>query len=169
MLRTTAHYLTRTRIRKDNSSVNRNFLEWEKIQKIALVVDEAPLNKSEIDRFTEGTKKYVEVFFVETRAKQSSYGDWKCFTKKEKTFFKLPTAAALSSVDGKKFDVTIVINPSGKLFTAYLVSHIQSSFRCGDHNVAGEIDLIIERKQEQNLSLYLKEVQRYLEMIRTGK
>ena len=133
-----------------------------------MILDEKNLNKSEIDKLLESTKKYVEVFYVELNAKQASFGDWKCLINKNKTWLGLPSNQSTQVFQEKKFDLVINVSHEYKLFSANLISGINATFRCGNTNVFGELDLIVERKEGQNLNVYLKEVFRYLEMIKTN-
>ena len=168
MFKGIANYLTRSTIAAQNLKRQKQFLSWEKVFIIALIIDEkAAVNKSELDKFIEGTKKYIEVFYVELNSKQSTFSDWKCLTKKEKTIFNLPKVSFLNEVKEKKYDLVINVSQLQQVFTANLVSQLNSSFKCGNNNLYDELDLIIERNESQNLISYLKEVVKYLEMIRT--
>lgn len=163
-----AKYLTRSGITSENSKRQRQFLSWNKIEKIALLIDDKKLSKNEIDKFIDSIKKYVEVFYVELSSKEPPYADWKCFVKKNKNFLGLPNTQTIDLVKGKKFDVVINACIKKDLYAANLTSQFKASFKCGHTNLYGELDLIIEKTEGQNLSSYLKEVQRYLEMIKTN-
>jgi hypothetical protein len=162
-----ARYFTRKRIEKENALRQKRFLSWDKVDKIALIIETHPsINKSAIDKFIEGTKKYMEVFFIETRSKQSSYGDWRCFVKNDRSFLRLPAEHVFRELKSKKY--TLVINAAfdNSLYAANLTSALNADFKCGANDLYHEVDLIIERK-EQELLPYLKDVMKYLEMIRT--
>lgn len=164
-----ASYLTRTNVVKENSLRKKQFLSWNKIQRIALIIDEKKsVGKNEIDKFIEATAKYAEVFFVELSSKEASFADWKCFTRKDRNHLDLPKQHAYDSIKTKKFDLVINISSSHPLFCANIVSAIQADFKCGNEDQFGELDLIIERKGSQNLIAYLNEVKKYLEMIKTN-
>lgn len=168
MLSSLANYFTRSRIERENPRRQKQFLDWNKLEKIILIIDNhSPVNKSEIDTFIEGTKKHTEVVFIETKSKQASYSNWKCLTKKEKSFFGLPTEQVLSELKNKKYNLVINAAFGNTLYAANLVSAIHSDFKCGANNLYGELDLIVEKNNQQDLVSYLKEVVRYLQMIRT--
>jgi len=163
-----ARYITRSRIEKQNLKRQKRFLNWDKIEKIALIVDNAqPINKSELDKFIEGTKKYMDVYFIELSAKQASFSDWICLTKKDKTFLNLPKAHVESTIKNRQYQ--LVINTTGKhtLFAANIVSLINPPYSCGNQNLYGETDLIVEKKSGVSLTAYLNDVIKYLVMIKT--
>ncbi|MCE3229510.1 MAG: hypothetical protein K0S32_4061 [Bacteroidetes bacterium] len=162
-----ADYFTRSRIEKENPKRQKQFLSWEKIDKIVLVIDNASsLSKHELDKFIDSTKKNIEVLFLEPKSKQASYGDWKCLTKKEKSFLGLPTEQVFSDLRNKKYNLVINTAFGHSLYAANLISAIPADFKCGANNLYGELDLIIEKK-DQNIVSYLKDVIKYLQMIRT--
>jgi len=167
MFTSIANYLTRSKIHRQNSARKKQFSDWHKIEKIALVIDEIKnLNKSEADKFIEGLKKYTGVFYVEPSSKLPSFSDWTCFSKKDKTILNLPKSIVLNNLNSKKFDLVISVSGQNPLFTANITSQINAAFKCGNNNLFGELDLIIERK-DKDLVSYLKEVVKYLQMIRT--
>lgn len=169
MFKSISSYLTRKAVHRSNSRRKKNYLNWDKINRIALVIEEGEkFSKNEIDQFVQSLKKYTEVFFVELRSKQASYGDWKCLTKKDKTFFGLPKPEIISSLKSKSFDLLICVNRTDSFFISCLASAINAPYKCGNIDLFGELDLIIERKPDQPLLSYLKEVQKYLEMIKTA-
>lgn len=158
--------LTRSKILAKNKSREKSFINWNKAQKIALIID-GPINKSEIDRFTEGTKKYVEVFYIEPASKQASYANWTCCFKKDKTFLNLPKQTLLSELSHKHFDIAINCSEKNVLFGAAVCSEINAPMKSGFNSFAGELDLVLEKKQGDTLISYLKNMVHYLEMIRT--
>jgi hypothetical protein len=83
MLNKLAEITLRSLITKNNSTRQKQFLPWDKIQKIALVISkDETINKSAIDKFISDSQKHIEVFFIELSSKTPGYGDWKSFTKK---------------------------------------------------------------------------------------
>ncbi len=169
MLTKIADYITKSKIGKQNAARQKHFLNWNNIKSIALLLEsDLTLNKSALDKFIEETNKHLEIYYVEINSKQASYGDWKCLIKKDKTILGLPKNLFLEEVKPKNYDLVINISSSYQSFSANVVSHINSPFKCGNNNLCGELDLIIEKKESQNLNSYLKEVVKYLEMIKTG-
>ena len=164
-----ASYITKSKIVQQSKTRQKQFLNWENIFIIALIIDEKEaINKSELDKFVESLKKYIEVFLVEINSAQASYGDFKCVTKKDKTILGLPKTVFLAEPKAKKYDLIITVSNKHKLFSANLISQLSSPFKCGSSDLFGELDLVIERNESQNLIVYLKEVVRYLQMIQVG-
>ncbi len=164
-----ASFITASKVAEQNKARQKQFLNWENIFIVALIIDDKEtINKSELDKFIEGLKKYTEVFFVELNSKQAAYGDWKCVTKKDKTVLNLPKDFFLQESKAKKYDVIINVSNRYSLFTANLTARLNAPFKCGNADLYGELDLIIERKESQSLIAYLKEVVKYLEMIKTA-
>jgi hypothetical protein len=169
MFKSVSTYLTRKKVQRNNSKRKKNYRSWDQISRIALVIEDGEkFSKNEMDQFVQSLKKYTEVFFVELKSKQASYGDWKCLTKKDKTFFGLPKPETASPIKSNSFDLLICINKTGSFFISGLASAFKAPYKCGNADLFGELDLIIERKPDQSLLSYLKEVRRYLEMIRTA-
>lgn len=163
-----ANYLTRSAVEKQNSKRQKQFLNWDKIEKIALILDNTePINKSELDKFIDRTKKYIDVFFIELNSKQASFGNWICFTAKDKTFLKLPKSHVALTLKNRQYQLVINASEKYSLFGAGLISQINAPYSCGTQNLFGEVDLIIEKKENTFLIPYLNEVMKYLAMIRT--
>src|SRR4051812_26298355 len=99
MLSFIARMAVRAKAEKGLKTRTRKFLPWEKIEKIALIIcKDAYVNKSAIDKFIHDSKKYIEVFYIELRSKEPSFGDWQCFSKKDRSLLKLPTTKVEESV-----------------------------------------------------------------------
>ncbi len=166
MLSKIAAYITRSKIAEKNKTRQKQFLNWNDVNTVALIIDDKEtINKSELDKFVEGIKKHTEVFFVQLNAKQAGYGDWNCLIKKDKTFLNLPKP--LDQGETKKYDLVINVSHQYALYSANLVGQLNAPFKCGNADLFGELDLIIEKKDSLNLIAYLKEVMKYLEMIKT--
>jgi len=169
MLTKIAAYITRSKVAKQSLVREKHFLNWDKINKIALVIDDKEvINKSELDKFTEGLKKHIEIFFVELKSKQPTFGDWKCLSKKNKNILNLPKDFFLNEIKEKKYDLVINASLQYSVFSANLINHLNAPFKCGNNNLFGELDLIIETRESESLLSYLKEVVKYLAMIKTG-
>ncbi|MCC6372246.1 MAG: hypothetical protein IT236_14675 [Bacteroidia bacterium] len=167
MLNNLAEILLKSKIEKDNAQRKRRFLNWDKIEKIALIVskDEA-LNKSAIDTYIERTKKYVEVFHIELNSKEPSYGDWECFSKKDKSLLRLPKKNRIEKLKTKNFDLVINTSNTDELFSTSLSSSINAALKCGTSERFNDTDLIIVKKESGNLIKYLDDVVTYLKMIK---
>lgn len=162
-----AAYFPKKLIESQLSSQKKQFLSWTQIEKIALIIDNSePINKHEVDIFIESTKKYVDVYYLELNSKTSSFADWICFTKKDRTLLNLPKNHVESSIKNRQYQLVINTAQKYSLFAAHLLSQINPPYSCGVQNLFGETDLIIEKQPSCNLVDYLKEVRKYLEMIR---
>lgn len=169
MFKSLANYFTKSAIEKLNSVRQKRFLNWDKIEKIALIIDNTqPINKNELDNFIDSTKKYVDVFLIELNAKQASYADWICFTSKDKTLLNLPKTHIELTLKNRNYNLAINVTDKYSLFAANLMSQINSPYTCGTGNLFGEVDLIIEKKETTSQVLYLNQVIKYLGMIKSS-
>lgn len=167
MFSSIAKIILRSRIREENSKRQKKFLPWDKIDKIALIVEkDASLNKSMIDRFIEETKKYVEVFYIETTSKHPSFADWNCFSKKDRSLWNLPKKNMDSELQNKKFDAVINTCPENNLFALAICSSLPAHLKCSENDGFNLADLIIKKTEPFNLRSYLEDTVKYLKMIR---
>jgi hypothetical protein len=168
MIKGVAEKRLRARLARDVKERKKDFLSWEKISTIALILSsEDHPSKDFIDRFVASTGKYVEVFYIETDSQVPSYSDWSCFTRKERTVLKLPRKTVISSLHKKHFDLVINACPEGTLFAKHLLSILNAPLKCSSSGRLTDADLVIKRKGLPGLPEYLQEVIRYLKMIRT--
>ncbi len=159
--------LLKSQIQKDTTNRKKQFLSWDAIQKIAIIIDnKTAVNKSVIDKFCADSKKFIEIYYIELNAKQPTFGDWQCFTTKQKTIFKLPKSNTLNELKNKKFDCVINTCSENNLFSVSIQSALQASLKCGDSNIYNQTDLIILKAQNSNNIDYLNDVLRYLKMIK---
>lgn len=167
MLKRIAEILLRSKIERENKARKKKYIPWDKAQKLALIISSDQIkNKSSIDRYIEGTKKYVEVFVIETESKAPSYADWNCMIKKDKSFLKLPTRGVLDAHKGKQFDVLINVCSESNLFATSLSSTLQASLKCGRNDRFGVSDLIIKREDNFDLIKFLDDLTGYLKVIK---
>ena len=145
----------------------RKSVPWDKIEKIALIINkDTTVNKSAIDKFIEDTKKYIEVFYIELRSKEPSFGDWQCFSKKDSSFLNLPTKKVEESVKGRTYDVVINACEGKNLFSASLFTTLRGSLKCAGSARFKDADLIIEKRDPENLIAFLNDTVHYLKMIK---
>lgn len=162
------NYLTRSKTVSVNKTRKKQFLEWEQVKSIALIIDkDTGVNKSKIDAFTASLGVYTEVFYCEINAKTATYGDWTCLTKKDKNIWALPSGVEIEKIKKKKFDLSITLNRKGSFYTAYLTSVIHAVYKCGQRDVCGELDILIEIESDKSPEQELNEILRYLKMIKT--
>ncbi len=167
MLGAIAKIILRSRINTENSARQKKFLPWDKIEKIALILEKHEgLNKSSVDRFIEDTKKYIEVFYIETSSKDRSYNDWNCFSRKDKSFLNLPNKNLESEFKNKKFDTVLNTCAETNLFAFAVASYLPAYLKCGENTRFNLADLVIKKTEPFNLKNYLDETVKYLKMIR---
>ncbi len=169
MLNKLAEITLKSQVAKDNSAAPKQFLPWDKIQKVALVISkDQTINKSTIDKFITDSQKHVEVFFIELQSKEKSFGDWKCFTKKDKSILNLPKKPVTDEINSKKFDLVINAATNFNLFASALTSSLKAPVKCGQNSNYNEVQLIIQKTEPFNLINYLNDVVKYLKMIKTA-
>lgn len=168
MLGFIARIKLRSAVQNDSRNRRKTFLPWDKIEKIALVIEkeDAP-GKNAIDKFVDDTKKFVEVFYIETGSKLPSYADWQCFSKKDRSVFNLPKSGLMSSLRKKQFDVVINTCNGANLYAAAISSAIPATLKCATGSHYNYADLIIRKTSAGNLIQYLNDTVKYLKMIRT--
>jgi hypothetical protein len=167
MLTPFAKIVVNSKIRKENLMRQKKFVPWENIERIALIIhQEDRVNKSAIDKFVNDTKKYVEVFYIETRSKQPTYGDWNCLSKKDVSFLNLPKKTLETQLKNKNFDVVINTCKDNDLFSASVCSSLQAFLKCAGSSHLSEADLIIRKTEPFDLIYYLHDIVKYLKMIR---
>jgi hypothetical protein len=166
MLRRISEIVLKSRIEKDNAIRSRKFMSWDNIDKIALIVHKEQVhNKSAIDSYIARTNKHVEVFYLEPHSKEPSYGDWECFTKKDKSLLGLPKKERLNALKSRHFD--IVINTcDADFFSTAISSALNAPLKCGSSGYYKDTDLIITKSEPFNLIKYLDDTVIYLKMIR---
>jgi hypothetical protein len=167
MLSSIAKILVKSQITRENTTRKKKFLPWDNIEKIALIINkDDSVNKSAIDKFVEGTRKYVEVFYIEIKSKDSSYNDWHCFSKKDRSLFNLPKKNIESGLRHKKFDVVINTCEGDNLFSTAICSSLSAPLKCTTSSKFNDGDMIIKKTEPFHLLNYLADTIKYLKMIR---
>lgn len=148
----------------------KNFLPWDKIKTVALVLDsKTASSKNFIDKFIYEADKVVDVYYIDIHVKESAIKNFITFTKQEKSFFGLPNSKASAKIGKKKYDVLINASFAELDYSSVLSNSIKATFKCGYQSRADELDLIVrrgEQKEGQDLMNYLNELVNYLKMIR---
>lgn len=159
--------ILKSKIERQNLSVKKAFLPWEKINKIALIIDQRnDISKSALDKFVDGTQKHVEVYFIESRSKEKTYSDWHCFTRKERSLLSLPNSRAEETLKDKHFDVIINTCEDSNIFAAAISLSLNALLRCGKESNFNLTDLIITKTEPYQLINYLENTVKYLKMIK---
>ncbi len=142
------------------------FVPWDKAKTLALVVDaQTASNKNLLDKFIYETDKVVEVYYLDLKVKESQIKNFTTFTKQHKNLLALPNARAMQKLS-KSYDILINAAFLESDYGAVISNGISAKCKCSFVNKNGAFNLIIERKHQQDLSSYLKEVVTYFKMIR---
>lgn len=167
MIKGLSEIISKSRIQKNNLYREKKFLSWDKIEKVALIIDDKnPINKNKVDEFLQKTNKYVEVYYVELNSQIPSFSDWNCFYKKNQNILKLPKIEVISGLKLKKFDLVINACCEPNLFIANLSSCFSATIKCTANHYLDDFDLMIEREESIDLIGYLENVIKYLRMIK---
>ncbi|PBQ30708.1 hypothetical protein CNR22_02605 [Sphingobacteriaceae bacterium] len=167
MFKALAKIILRSRVSQENAIRQKKFIPWDKIENVALIIEkQESLNKSVIDRFIDESKKHVEVFYIETDSKDKTYGDWNCYSKKDKSLWNLPKKEKESELKTKKFDAVINTCSETNLFAIAVFSSLAAYLKCAQNNSFNLPDLIIKKTDAFSLKNYLDETVKYLKMIK---
>ncbi len=151
-----------------HAAAPRSFLPWDHIQRMAVIIGaESQPAKHAVDQFILETKKFVEVFFIETRSKVPSYNDWICFIKKDKSFLDLPKADIENSLKQKKFDLVINTCDAANVFSAAVSASLSAPLKSAPSQRFHDAHLIIRKNPNKNVLDYLNDTLHYLRMIRS--
>lgn len=165
------HWIAKTflnnKIASDRKLHKQKSLCWDKTEKIALILDKNDnINKSEMDKLLESTKKYIDVFFIETGSKTATYADWTCLLKADKSFMGLPKGTFVEKLKTKPYDVVINTCAEDNLYAAAIATYLPAQCKCSSGGYYNVGDLMIHRPSTDTSTSYLNQVIGYLKMIR---
>lgn len=167
MFKSIARWLLRSKLSQVSPDTPKDFLSWAQINSIGLIISkDSALNRNALDKWISDTKKFVEVFYIETSAKVPSFGDWYCFTKKDKSLFELPKKSIEQELHDKKYDLVINTASAKDLFAAAVLIAIKAPYKCAASPELQDANLIVSPSVEGNLIHQLQDTMRYLQMIR---
>jgi hypothetical protein len=150
-----------------NASGKKNFVSWDKIKTIALIVDhKSAANKNHLDKFIYETDKVVDVYFIDGHVKESAIKNFTTFIKADRSLFGLPNAKAIAKLKTQPYDLVINAAFNETDFSSIIANTLKTGCRSGFQSRLNELDLIIERKPNQELISYLGDVVTYVKMIR---
>jgi hypothetical protein len=150
-----------------NASGKKNFVSWDKIKTIALIVDhKSASNKSQLDKFIYETDKVVDVYFIDGHVKESAIKNFTTFIKADRSLFGLPNSKAIAKLKQQSYDLVINAAFNESDFSSIIANTLKTGCRSGFKSRLNELDLIIERKPNQELISYLGDVVTYVKMIR---
>ncbi len=165
-----SRWLLKSKLSQKNKEAKRRFLTWDQVNSLALIISQdSAINRNALDKWIADTKKFVEVFYIETSSKVATYGDWFCFTRKEKTLFNLPKKTVEEELLQKKYD--LIINTSGNqnYFAAAVLLALDAPYKCAASTELQDANLIVSPSVQGNLIHQLQDTMRYLQMIREEK
>jgi hypothetical protein len=169
MLQALGKIILNARISRGNRGRKKGFMPWDNIEKVALILSSSDhINKSAVDRFVDKSRKYTEVFYIETDAGAPGYHDWHCLNKKDRAITGLPKKSINDKLKTKHFDVIINTCTDHGIFSAGIASAISATLKCSADDSFNVADMIIQRNSTGNVEEYLEVVMRYLKMIRTA-
>lgn len=142
-------------------------LGWDEVRTVALLIAE-PVNKHEVDRWIAESGKHVEVFYLQQRARAPLHPDWTCITKKDIRFPGVPKAGVTKRLGSGRFDMLINTNSHNGIISTIVSSAIAAGYRCTADERIIDAHLLVARTQPA-VHEYLREVVRYLKMIRPAR
>jgi hypothetical protein len=165
------HWIAKTylknKIAGDRKVHKQHSMAWDKVERIALILDKNDkINKSEMDKLLDSTKKFIEVFYIELSSKTATYADWTSFLKTDKSLLGLPKSTVLDKLKSKKFDVVINAASDNHLYAAAIATHLPAPCKSSTGNYYNIGDLIIHKQTTDTTTSYLNQVVTYLKMIR---
>lgn len=167
MFQSISKWILKRLLQGQKAKTEQVFLSWDKVNRMAIIISQnEQINRSAIDQWLSETKKFVEVFYVETKSKSATYADWHCFTKKDCNLFNLPNKRALTRIVDHSFDLVINTANEKDFFSAALLAQIKAPFKCAASSENQSANLIVQRKNIGNLLGNLQDTRRYLEMIK---
>lgn len=170
MFNSISRWLLKSKLSQKNNEAKRTFLTWDKVNSLALIISQdTNINRNALDKWIADTKKFVEVFYVETSNKVASYGDWFCFTRKEKNLFNLPKKNVEEELLQKKYDLIINTSNEQNYYAAAVLLALDAPYKCAASADLQDANLIVSPSVQGNLIHQLQDTMRYLQMIREEK
>ena len=167
MLSLLAEIQLKSTIRNFGNSKTQQFIPWDQIQKMALVLDSSQnINKSIIDKFINRQNKYVDVFYIEANAKASTYADWQSLLKTDLNLLKLPKSTLLQNLHKKQFDLVINTCDETNAIAMAITAALKANFKCCPFETYNETNLVIKKSSDIKLIDYLEEVIKYIKLIK---
>ena len=151
---------------KNKSKRPTRFVPWDKAKTVALFVDvNTASNKSLIDKFIYESDKLVDVYYLDLKVKDSVVKNFITFTKAHKNAFGIPNSKAMQKLS-KNYDILINAAFQESEFATVLSNGLAAQCKVSFQNRSQVFNLIIDRREQQDLFAYLKDVVNYLKMIR---
>ena len=167
MLKFLANMQVRLYLKGLNEAQKKQFLNWDKIKKIAIVVNhQATFNKQNLLQYIGKWQKDVTVIFIEPHAKSASHEEWQCIVKKDLNLLKLPKQRVLTSLKQQTFDLVISTADAEDNIAQMVSAAIPAELKSATVDTHVFANLVIKKNVENQLIQYLEEVIRYLKMIK---
>ncbi len=150
-------------VKSNTNKHGKQFLNWDKITTIYLLIDETSVDKNKLDNFFSNLNKHIEVGYTNITSKSATFSDWHCFTKNETNFLKLPNKNAF--IPKTEFDLLINTCSHENHYAISISAVINAKLKCSSFDYNSIYNLIIDKK-EASLQSYLQNVVNYLIMIK---
>lgn len=161
-----AEIILKESLKKIQLTKTKSYLNWDKIDKIALIVNNQDLSdKTAFDKYINNMGKKIEVFYIELISQEITSSEWQCLSKRDVNFLGLLKKNKRELFDSKKYDVIINTSDDNILFSNSLASALKSTMSVSVSNRYNNFDLVIKKQKPFNLINYIEDVIRYLKMI----
>jgi hypothetical protein len=136
-----------------------NFINWEQITSILLLIDVNEINKNELDKYLKSTQKHIEIIYFDIKSKEPKFKDFKTITSKDVNLLKLPKYKL-----NNKFDLVINCNSIANSCAIAFSIQTKAKLKCAFFDFEKVYNLVLQPKS--NLIENLKEAEHYLKMIK---
>ncbi|MCA0431149.1 MAG: hypothetical protein LCH32_11685 [Bacteroidetes bacterium] len=146
-------------IKNYSNNAATNFVNWDKITSILLLIDSNEINKNELDKYLKSSQKHIEIIYFELKAKDPKFKDFKTITNKDVNLLKLPKNKLNGNYD-------LIINCCSNTNNCAIAFSIQTKakLKCAFFDFEKVYNLVLQPKN--NLIENLKEAEHYLNMIK---
>ncbi len=151
---------------KLNNLIKRNqinsalqFVNFNNIKQLIILVDEDDVNKNELDKFISKLNFNVTIVFINSKAKEAKFKDYQSITKQDVNWLLMPK----KQIEGN-YDVLINCCKIDNVCAIALSIQTNSKLKCAFFDFKTVFNLILNPKN--NLIEMLNEMEHYLKMIK---
>lgn len=148
----------------------KQFLNWNKIHKILLIIDIDNLNFNEIKQIPDLLKnKNVQTILISSNPNISTENKFNLALKKHFTFFNYLKSNNLDNLLKESYDTAIAYS-NGELWAmAMLLAQTRSKLRISNAQEIASITDITIMPKNNSLSQFISQIIKYLQTIKPGK
>lgn len=148
---------------KGSTSLQKQFMDWEKVKSAAILVSSS--HYSAVKDFAKQTDKSIDVIVVHPDKLSVTKDCFLSLNKKDFNFFGLPNQAAVKKIGQKSFDVLIDYDFENSGFLKALTGLTPAKCKLGPENASYSdlFDISIQSMQPD----FLKQALKYLMMIKS--